>query len=92
MLDTNPKLTKARRLREMLSSESLEFLMEAHSGISSKIAEEAGFSGIWASGLSIKYSAIFLTLSGSDLEKALVRDEKPRRAKDESPERAWRSK
>jgi len=53
MLDTNPILTKARRLREMLSSQSLEFLMEAHNGISSKIAEEAGFSGIWASGLSI---------------------------------------
>ena len=53
MLDTNPKLTKARRLREMLSSQSLEFLMEAHNGISSKIVEEAGFSGIWASGLSI---------------------------------------
>ena len=53
MLDTNPKLTKARRLQEMLSSRSLEFLMEAHNGISSKIVEEAGFSGIWASGLSI---------------------------------------
>ena len=53
MLDTNSKLTKARRLREMLSSQSLEFLMEAHNGISSKIVEEAGFSGIWASGLSI---------------------------------------
>ena len=53
MLDTNPKLTKARRLREMLSSQSLEFLMEAHNGISSKIVEEAGFRGIWASGLSI---------------------------------------
>ena len=53
MLNTNPKLTKARRLREMLSSQSLEFLMEAHNGISSKIVEEAGFNGIWASGLSI---------------------------------------
>ena len=53
MLDTNPKLTKARRLRKMLSSQSLDFLMEAHNGISSKIAEEAGCSGIWASGLSI---------------------------------------
>ena len=53
MLNTNPKLTKARRLREMLSSQSLEFLMEAHNGISSKIVEEAGFGGIWASGLSI---------------------------------------
>lgn len=31
----------------------LQFLMEAHSGLSAKIAEEAGFPGIWASGLSI---------------------------------------
>lgn len=30
--------------------------MEAHSGLSAKIVEEAGFSGIWASGLSISAS------------------------------------
>jgi len=27
--------------------------MEAHSGLSALIAEEAGFKGVWASGLSI---------------------------------------
>jgi len=27
--------------------------MEAHNGLSAKIVEETGFSGIWASGLSI---------------------------------------
>ena len=31
----------------------LRFLMEAHNGLSAKIVEEAGFEGIWASGLSI---------------------------------------
>lgn len=37
----------------MLNSEKLEFLMEAHNGLSAKIVEETGFSGIWGSGLSI---------------------------------------
>jgi phosphoenolpyruvate phosphomutase len=37
----------------MLNSKDLEFLMEAHHGLSSKIVEEVGFKGIWASGLSI---------------------------------------
>ena len=31
----------------------LSFLMEAHNGLSARIVEEAGFGGIWASGLSI---------------------------------------
>ena len=44
---------KAQRLLAELESENLSFLMEAHNGLSAKIAEEAGFSGIWASGLSI---------------------------------------
>jgi phosphoenolpyruvate phosphomutase len=30
--------------------------MEAHNGLSAKIAEEAGFQGIWGSGLSISAS------------------------------------
>jgi phosphoenolpyruvate phosphomutase len=46
-------LTKAARLRAELKSPELSFLMEAHNGLSAKIVEEAGFSGIWASGLSI---------------------------------------
>ena len=37
----------------MLYSEELEFLMEAHNGISSRVAEEAGFNGIWGSGLAL---------------------------------------
>ncbi len=45
--------TKARQLRDMLESPELEFLMEAHNGLSAKIVEEAGFKGIWASGLSM---------------------------------------
>jgi phosphoenolpyruvate phosphomutase len=47
---------KTTQLRRMLSSHELEFIMEAHNGLSAKIAEEAGFRGIWASGLSISAS------------------------------------
>jgi phosphoenolpyruvate phosphomutase len=34
-------------------SPRFEFICEAHSGLSAKIVEEAGFKGIWASGLAI---------------------------------------
>ncbi|CAG5122998.1 unnamed protein product, partial [Candidula unifasciata] len=44
---------KSTKLRQMLLSPQLEFMMEAHSGISACIAEEAGFQAVWASGLSI---------------------------------------
>ena len=37
----------------MLKSPNLEFILEAHNGLSAKIVEEAGFKGIWGSGLSI---------------------------------------
>ena len=43
--------SKAARLRAMLTSPELQFLMEARNGLSAKIVEEAGFKGIWASGL-----------------------------------------
>ncbi|HEY2661998.1 MAG TPA: phosphoenolpyruvate mutase [Caulobacteraceae bacterium] len=43
-------------LRELILSPDLSFLMEAHSGLSAMLAEEAGFRGIWASGLSISAS------------------------------------
>lgn len=39
------------RFRQLLHSPQLEFLMEAHNGISARIAEEAGFKGLWAGGL-----------------------------------------
>ncbi|HTT08156.1 MAG TPA: phosphoenolpyruvate mutase [Gammaproteobacteria bacterium] len=45
--------TRASRLRSILQSPQLEFLMEAHNGISARIAEESGFAGIWASGLAL---------------------------------------
>jgi len=55
--DTTPiqaeEPSKFRKLRTLIESAETEFLMEAHNGISAKIAEEAGFKGIWASGLSM---------------------------------------
>jgi phosphoenolpyruvate phosphomutase len=47
------KQTRTAQLRQMLQSAELEFLMEAHNGLSARIVREAGFKGIWASGLSI---------------------------------------
>ena len=46
-------MTKSTQLKELLNSAETEFLMEAHDGISAKIVEEAGFKGIWASGLAL---------------------------------------
>src|SRR5580704_11541574 len=43
--------SRAARLRALLRSAELSFLMEAHNGLSAKIVQEAGFEGIWASGL-----------------------------------------
>jgi phosphoenolpyruvate phosphomutase len=53
--DRHPR-DKATALRAEINSPFLTFLMEAHSGLSAKIVEEAGFPGIWASGLSISAS------------------------------------
>ncbi|WP_428491251.1 phosphoenolpyruvate mutase [Rhodopila sp.] len=50
--DAGP-LSRPAKLRHCLASPDLAFLMEAHSGLSAKIVEEAGFQGVWASGLSI---------------------------------------
>lgn len=46
-------MKKTAQLKQLIRSQSLEFLMEAHNGLSAVIVEEAGFKGIWASGLSI---------------------------------------
>lgn len=48
-----PLSKKTSRLKQMLKGDGMSFLMEAHNGLSAKIAEEAGFEGIWGSGLSI---------------------------------------
>jgi phosphoenolpyruvate phosphomutase len=49
-------MRKTTQLRTMLSSPTLDFLMEAHNGLSARIVEEAGFQGVWGSGLSISAS------------------------------------
>ncbi len=54
--DHHMTATKAKALRELLTSDRLRFLMEAHNGLSAKVAEEAGFEGLWGSGLSISAS------------------------------------
>lgn len=46
-------MNKTTTFKAMLESPDLEFILEAHDGISAKIVEEAGFKGIWASGLAM---------------------------------------
>jgi len=46
-------MKKTTRFKQLLTSPELAFICEAHNGLSAKIVEEAGFHGIWGSGLSI---------------------------------------
>lgn len=46
-------MKKTSQLRHLLNHPELQFIMEAHNGMSAKIVEEAGFKGIWGSGLTI---------------------------------------
>ena len=46
-------IKKTTRFKTMLQRDDLAFICEAHNGLSAKLAEEAGFEGIWGSGLSI---------------------------------------
>lgn len=48
-----PALSRAARLRQMLNGPGTSFIMEAHNGVSARIVQEAGFAGIWASGLAL---------------------------------------
>lgn len=50
---TQKMTKKTTRLKQMVNRPEVAFLMEAHNGLSAKVAEEAGFEGIWGSGLSI---------------------------------------
>ncbi len=50
MIQSVPKFS------QLLASSKLELLMGAHDALSAKIAEEAGFRGVWASGLCISAS------------------------------------
>jgi phosphoenolpyruvate phosphomutase len=44
---------KTTQLKNILSSPQAEFILEAHNGLSARIVEEAGFKGIWGSGLAL---------------------------------------
>jgi len=48
--------SKASQFKQLLRSGQTEFLMEAHDGLSARIVEDAGFKGIWASGLCMSAS------------------------------------
>jgi phosphoenolpyruvate phosphomutase len=52
-MPTERRPPKSTQFKKLLLSSQLEFICEAHNGLSAKIVEEAGFHGIWASGLSI---------------------------------------
>ena len=46
-------MNKTTQLKHLLASGQTEFILEAHNGLSARIAEEAGFKGIWGSGLAL---------------------------------------
>ena len=50
---SRPGVSRAHRLRELIQRPALSFILEAHNGLSAKIVEQAGFDGIWASGLTM---------------------------------------
>lgn len=47
---------RSSELRRLLHSNQLEFLIEAHNGLSARIAAETGFRGLWASSLTLSAS------------------------------------
>ena len=51
--NTEATISKATAFRQILDSDATEFILEAHSGLSARIVQEAGFKGIWGSGLAI---------------------------------------
>lgn len=65
-------MRKTTALRRLLTRPEIAFLLEAHNGLSAKIVEEAGFEGIWASGLTI--SAAFGVRDNNELSWSQVTD------------------
>ena len=59
-------------LKRLITRPQIAFLMEAHSGLSARIVEEAGFEGIWGSGLTI--SASFGVRDNNELSWSQVVD------------------
>ncbi|MED4292232.1 phosphoenolpyruvate mutase [Priestia megaterium] len=67
---------KTKKLRELLESNEVTKVIGAHNGLSAKLAEQAGFDAIWASGLEISAShavpdANILTMT-ENLQAAIV--------------------
>ena len=46
-------VTVANALRDKIAGDGLVTLMAAHNPLSARLAEEAGFNGIWASGFEL---------------------------------------
>lgn len=46
-------MSKGRQLRDRMASSGLAHVMAAHSPLSARLAEEAGFDGLWASGFEL---------------------------------------
>jgi phosphoenolpyruvate phosphomutase len=65
-------MRKTTALRRLVTRPELAFLMEAHSGLSARIVEEAGFEGVWGSGLTI--SAAFGVRDNNELSWSQVTD------------------
>jgi phosphoenolpyruvate phosphomutase len=63
---------KTTRLRQLVADPRTTFLMEAHNGLSARIVEDAGFDGIWASGLTV--SASFAVRDNNELSWSQVTD------------------
>jgi phosphoenolpyruvate phosphomutase len=59
-------------LRRLVARPQLDFLLEAHDGLSARIASEAGFEGVWASGLTM--SASFGVRDNNELSWSQVVD------------------
>jgi phosphoenolpyruvate phosphomutase len=63
---------RTTRLRQLVARPEIAFLMEAHDGLSARIAAEAGFEGVWASGLTM--SASFGVRDNNELSWSQVVD------------------
>jgi phosphoenolpyruvate phosphomutase len=68
----DPLTRKTTKLRQLITRPELVFLLEAHDGLSAKIVEDAGFEGIWASGLTV--SASFGCRDNNELSWSQVTD------------------
>ena len=65
-------MQRTTQLRRLVSRPEITFLMEAHDGVSARIAAEAGFEGVWASGLTM--SASFGVRDNNELSWSQVVD------------------